>query len=88
VSVGESAKEVLQGLADGPHRVVVKAFDRAANHVEATLDFKVDTSPLALPGSRDFLLIALGISVAAAALAFHLLRRRREGAAASSPPER
>jgi hypothetical protein len=68
--------------------VVFRAFDRAANHVEATLGFTVDTSPLTLPGSGDFLLIDLGISVAAAALAFHLLRRRREESAASPPPER
>ncbi len=80
-----TTSHVLTGLADGPHTVTLKVFDRAGNSATATVSFRVDTSFVSPSGPYGYGgIAALAIVVLGAAVHVYLaLRLRRQG---SRPP--
>lgn len=89
IEIGTEQSHTFNQVADGAHRVQVKAFDRAGNVRTVTASVRVDTfilSPSGPYGSLPLLGLVGGLAVAAAAPVFLLRRRRRRFKEPSHPP--
>jgi hypothetical protein len=77
MDVGQETSREFDGVGDGSHTIILRAYDNAGNFAEVKADVQVDTNPLS-PGG-PFMGIPLYIVIAAVAglILFFLWKRRR-----------
>ena len=76
IDVGAEASYTFAGLADGEHKVTIKAVDKAGNVKEESVEFIVNTSLIGSPGWTDDTIVFSAIAAIIIGLIAYLIKRR------------
>jgi len=75
INVGAETSHTFTGLADGEHKITIKAVDKAGNIKEESIEFIVNTSLIGSPGWTDDAIIFSAIAAIIIGLIAYLIRR-------------